>query len=105
MWMIQEALAKMSPAESRIRADTEEAVKSMRAAACSCSCTGRPAARDCRLCMLRHVADRLRDAGYNSALCKSKWTSSPDIPSGKLLTSRRVVINLSSFYCKRNREE
>ena len=105
--MIQEALAKTSPAESRIRADTEEAVKSMRAAACSCSCsrTGRPAARDCRLCMLRHVADRLRDAGYNSALCKSKWTRSPDIPSGKLLTSRRVVINLSSFYCKRNREE
>ncbi|XP_066312549.1 uncharacterized protein [Miscanthus floridulus] len=82
---LHEALAKTSPAESRIRADTEEAVKSMRAAACSCSCsrTGRPAARDCRLCMLRHVADRLRDAGYNSALCKSKWTRSPDIPSGE----------------------
>nr|ACG34442.1 hypothetical protein [Zea mays] len=44
---LREALAKGSPAESRIRADTEEAVKSMRAAACSCSCTGRPAARDC----------------------------------------------------------
>nr|ACN33661.1 unknown [Zea mays] len=83
MWMVQEALAKGSPAESRIRADTEEAVKSMRAAACSCSCTGRPAARDCRPCMLRHVADRLRDAGYDSALCKSKWTRSPDIPSGE----------------------
>lgn len=80
---LHEALAKTSPAESRIRADTEEAVKSMRAAACSCSCTGRPAARDCRLCMLRHVAERLRDAGYNSALCKSKWTRSPDIPSGE----------------------
>jgi len=98
--MTQEALAKTSPAESRIRADTEEAVKSMRAAAaCSCTGRGRPAARDCRLCMLRHVADRLRDAGYNSALCKSKWTRSPDIPSGKLLSSRRVVIDLSSFYC------
>lgn len=80
---LREALAKGSPAESRIRADTEEAVKSMRAAACSCSCTGRPAARDCRPCMLRHVADRLRDAGYDSALCKSKWTRSPDIPSGE----------------------
>lgn len=81
--MVQEALAKGSPAESRIRADTEEAVKSLRAAACSCSCTGRPAARDCRPCMLRHVADQLRNAGYDSALCKSKWTRSPDIPSGK----------------------
>ncbi|XP_021313519.1 uncharacterized protein LOC8075566 isoform X1 [Sorghum bicolor] len=87
---LHEALAKTSPAESRIRADTEEAVKSMRAAAaCSCTGRGRPAARDCRLCMLRHVADRLRDAGYNSALCKSKWTRSPDIPSGtRLFLSR-----------------
>ena len=88
MWVIQEALAKSSAAESRIRADTEAAVKSMRAAAgaacsCSCSCTGRPAAAgDCRRCMLRRVAERLRDAGYNSALCTSKWTRSPDIPSG-----------------------
>jgi hypothetical protein len=84
MWMIQEALAKSSPAESRIRADTEAAVRSMRAAAgAACSCTGRPAAGgDCRRCMLRRVAERLRDAGYNSALCTSKWTRSPDIPSG-----------------------
>jgi len=84
MCVIQEALAKSSSAESRIRADTEAAVKSMRAAAgAACSCTGRPAAAgDCRRCMLRRVAERLRDAGYNSALCTSKWTRSPDIPSG-----------------------
>ena len=84
MCVIQEALAKSSAAESRIRADTEAAVKSMRAAAgAACSCTGRPAAAgDCRRCMLRRVAERLRDAGYNSALCTSKWTRSPDIPSG-----------------------
>jgi hypothetical protein len=98
MWMVQEALAKGSPAESRIRADTEEAVKSMRAAACSCSCTGRPAARDCRPCMLRHVADRLRDAGYDSALCKSKWTRSPDIPSGNLRLARRDYNFVFSFF-------
>uniref|UniRef100_A0A0A9DS47 Plant-specific domain TIGR01615 family protein n=1 Tax=Arundo donax TaxID=35708 RepID=A0A0A9DS47_ARUDO len=79
---LHEALAKASPAESRIRADTEEAIKNMRAAA-ACSCTGRAPAGDCRRCMLRHVAERLRDAGYNSALCKSKWTRSPDIPSGE----------------------
>ncbi|KAJ1285368.1 hypothetical protein BS78_03G274200 [Paspalum vaginatum] len=81
---LHEALAKTSTAERRIRADAEEAIKGMRAAAAaSCSCTGQPAARDCRLCMLRHVAQRLRDAGYNSAVCKSKWTRSPDIPSGE----------------------
>uniref|UniRef100_K3XK01 DUF506 domain-containing protein n=1 Tax=Setaria italica TaxID=4555 RepID=K3XK01_SETIT len=84
---LHEALSKTSPAESRIRADTEAAIKSMRAAAAAgtaCSCTGRPAAGgDCRRCMLRRVAERLRDAGYNSALCTSKWTRSPDIPSGE----------------------
>ncbi|CAO2182913.1 unnamed protein product [Urochloa humidicola] len=80
---LHEALSKTSPAESRIRADTEAAIKSMRDASC-CSCTGRPAAGgDCRRCMLRRVAERLRDAGYNSALCTSKWTRSPDIPSGE----------------------
>ncbi|KAL6616058.1 hypothetical protein ACP70R_038328 [Stipagrostis hirtigluma subsp. patula] len=81
---LHEALAKTSPSESRIRADTAEAIKDMRTAAgAACSCTGRPAAGECRRCMLRHVAERLRDAGYNSALCKSKWTRSPDIPSGE----------------------
>ncbi|XP_062206845.1 uncharacterized protein LOC133908724 [Phragmites australis] len=80
---LHETLAKTSPTEGRIRADTE-AIKTMRAAAgAACSCTGRAAAGDCRRCMLRHVAERLRDAGYNSALCKSKWTRSPDIPSGE----------------------
>lgn len=99
----QEALAKSSPAESRIRADTEEAIKSIRAAAGgACSCTGRPAPGDCRRCMLRHVAEQLRDAGYNSALCKSKWTRSPDIPSGNyLLTSpnssrSQVILGLNA---------
>ncbi|OEL19128.1 hypothetical protein BAE44_0019854 [Dichanthelium oligosanthes] len=105
---LHEALAKTSPAESRIRADTEAAVKSMRlTAGAACSCTGRPAAGgDCRRCMLRHVAERLRDAGYNSALCKSKWTRSPDIPSGEhsyvdvVMQTRsgkavRVVVELS----------
>ncbi|CAO1944981.1 unnamed protein product [Urochloa humidicola] len=81
---LHEALSKTSSAESKIRADTEAAIRSMRAAAASCSCTGRPAAGgECRRCMLRHVAERLREAGYNSALCTSKWTRSPDIPSGE----------------------
>ncbi|GJM93148.1 hypothetical protein PR202_ga09678 [Eleusine coracana subsp. coracana] len=103
---LHEALAKSSTAESRIRADTEDAIKNMRAAAgAACSCTWRPAAGECRRCMLRHAAER-RDAGYNSALCKSKWMRSPDIPSGEhsyvdvVLQTRsgkevRVVVELS----------
>ena len=53
-----------------------------------CSCARRAAAGDCRSCMLRHVAEQLRDAGYNSAICRSKWTRSVDIPAGNRLLSR-----------------
>ncbi|KAF8751430.1 hypothetical protein HU200_012106 [Digitaria exilis] len=93
---LHEALAKTSQAESRIRADTEAAIKTMRAAG-ACSCSGRPAAGgDCRRCMLRHVAERLRDAGYNSALCKSKWTRSPDIPASGEHSYVDVVVQTRS---------
>uniref|UniRef100_A0A0E0FT27 Plant-specific domain TIGR01615 family protein n=2 Tax=Oryza TaxID=4527 RepID=A0A0E0FT27_ORYNI len=80
---LHEALAKTSQVESRIREDTEEAIRKMRAAGAVCSCARRAAAGDCRSCTLRHVDERLRDTGYNSAICKSKWTRSPDIPSGE----------------------
>uniref|UniRef100_A0A0E0L4Q7 Uncharacterized protein n=1 Tax=Oryza punctata TaxID=4537 RepID=A0A0E0L4Q7_ORYPU len=86
---LNEALAKMSSAESRIQADAEEAIRQMRAAtAGACSCASRAAAAaagggGCRSCTLRFLAERLCDAGYNSAICRSKWPRSPDIPSGE----------------------
>ncbi|BAF17976.1 uncharacterized protein [Oryza sativa Japonica Group] len=87
---LYEALAKMSSAESRIQADAEEAMRQMRAAAAgACSCASRGAAAaaagsgGCRSCTLRFLAERLRDAGYNSAICRSKWPRSPEIPSGE----------------------
>ncbi|KAL6851774.1 hypothetical protein ACP4OV_020338 [Aristida adscensionis] len=86
---LHDALGKTSAAEKRIQADTEEAVTQMRAAAAAggvCCCAGRAAAAGggaCRGCALRFVAERLRDAGYNSAICRSKWPRSLDIPSGE----------------------
>uniref|UniRef100_A0A0E0DU08 Uncharacterized protein n=1 Tax=Oryza meridionalis TaxID=40149 RepID=A0A0E0DU08_9ORYZ len=84
---LYEALAKMSSAESRIQADAEEAMRQMRAAAAgACSCASRAAAAGgggCRRCTLRFLAEWLRDAGYNSAICRSKWPRSPEIPSGE----------------------
>ncbi|KAJ1263690.1 hypothetical protein BS78_09G205400 [Paspalum vaginatum] len=80
--LLHEALAKTSSAESRIRADTEEAVRQMRATPGGvCSCATRAAA--CRGCALRFLAERLRDAGYDSAVCRSKWPRTPEIPSGE----------------------
>ncbi|RCV16911.1 hypothetical protein SETIT_3G176300v2 [Setaria italica] len=86
--LLHEALAKRSSAESRIQADTEEAVRQMRATPGGvCSCASRAAAAagagGCRACALRFVAERLRDAGYNSAICRSKWPRTPEIPSGE----------------------
>ncbi|WVZ99273.1 hypothetical protein U9M48_044601 [Paspalum notatum var. saurae] len=79
---LHEALAKTGSAESRIRADTEEAVRQMRATPGGvCSCASRAAA--CRGCALRFLAERLRDAGYDSAVCRSKWPRTPEIPSGE----------------------
>uniref|UniRef100_A0A0E0ITM7 Uncharacterized protein n=1 Tax=Oryza nivara TaxID=4536 RepID=A0A0E0ITM7_ORYNI len=75
---LYEALAKMSSAESRIQADAEEAMRQMRAAAAAAAGGG-----GCRSCTLRFLAERLRDAGYNSAICRSKWPRSPEIPSGE----------------------
>ncbi|XP_051225984.1 uncharacterized protein [Lolium perenne] len=77
---LHEALAKTSTAESRIRAVAEDAMEKTRAV---CSCARRAAAGDCRSCLLRRVAERLRDAGYSSAICRSKWTRSLDIPAGE----------------------
>ncbi|CAD6333186.1 unnamed protein product [Miscanthus lutarioriparius] len=82
--LLHAALAKTSSAESRIQADTEEAVRQMRATpggVCSCVTREAPAAGGCRGCALRFVAERLRDAGYNSAICRSKWSRTPEIPS------------------------
>ncbi|KAF8715771.1 hypothetical protein HU200_026719 [Digitaria exilis] len=86
--LLHEALAKTSSAVRRIQEDTEEAVRQMRSTPGGvCSCAGRTAAAaagaGCRGCALRFVAERLRDAGYNSAVCRSKWPRTPEIPSGE----------------------
>ncbi|ONK70094.1 uncharacterized protein A4U43_C05F30200 [Asparagus officinalis] len=77
--LLQEALSRRSSTEVRIKRDTEEAIKKMESCGSICDCL-----KECRRnCALRYVTDRLRDAGYNSALCKSKWRRSPEIPSGE----------------------
>lgn len=89
----------MSSAESRIQADAEEAMRQMRAAAAgACSCASRGAAAaaagsgGCRSCTLRFLAERLRDAGYNSAICRSKWPRSPEIPSGNNPVHEKMIM-------------
>ena len=73
--------------ESRIRNAIKEALKEIQTAEMMCSCgiqVLQQMASKCRNCIMRQVSGRLQDAAFNIAICKTKWRSSPDIPSGKL---------------------
>lgn len=81
--MLQEALEKCSATENRIRMDTEEVMRKLKSGNSTCSCSNLIlASASCRNCMLSQITELLRQAGYNSAFCKSKWRRSPEIPSG-----------------------
>lgn len=80
--IMQGTLYRTSSIETKIRQATKEALREFCAADNQCLCS-RPVAKGCRNCLRREVCNRLINVGYNCALCKSKWKSSPDIPSGK----------------------
>ena len=77
---MQDALLRLSSTELRIQKDTEDVTRKMQSSAGAiCTCL-----KECRRnCLLKFIVDGLRDLGHNSALCKSKWRRSPDIPSGE----------------------
>ncbi|XVE51347.1 hypothetical protein DITRI_Ditri02bG0033100 [Diplodiscus trichospermus] len=80
--VLQATLCRTSSLESRIRNATKEALKDIQTAGTVCAC-GKSMAESCRNCLMREVCSRLQNAGFNSAICRSKWRSSPDIPSGE----------------------
>ncbi|KAJ3704002.1 hypothetical protein LUZ61_007707 [Rhynchospora tenuis] len=82
--LLHEALEKYSATENRIRMKTEEAMRKFKSSNSTCTCSNRMSAIEyCRNCMLSQITKLLRQAGYNSAFCKSKWRRSPEIPSGE----------------------
>ncbi|KAJ4797408.1 DUF506 family protein (DUF506) [Rhynchospora pubera] len=82
--LLHEALGKYSATENMIRMKTEEAVRKFKSGNSTCSCSNRTSATEyCRNCMLSQITELLRQAGYNSAFCKSKWRRSTEIPSGE----------------------
>ncbi|XP_073135094.1 uncharacterized protein [Henckelia pumila] len=100
--LLQATVFRTSSLESRIRKIVKEAKQAGNACAC-----GTPEQKSCRKCLMEVVCRRLQSCGFNSAICKSKWRSSPDIPSGEhtfldvIDTSRskggevRVIIELN----------
>ena len=77
-------MIRSSSIETQIRQATKEAVREIKLAGVGCSCRRPVAVEGCRNCLRREISNRLQLAGYNCAICKSKWRSSPDIPSGTI---------------------
>ncbi|KAK9152776.1 hypothetical protein Sjap_000256 [Stephania japonica] len=93
--ILQATLCRTTTLESAIRRATKEALRGSQLggdAICVCK---RPVANGgggCRICLLREISNHLQNAGFNSAICKSKWRKSPDIPSGPDADCRRAHI-------------
>ncbi|GMH19523.1 hypothetical protein Nepgr_021364 [Nepenthes gracilis] len=80
--LLQEALRKTSSLEKKIRKAAKEALDEAQNEGNFCDCR-RQATGTCRNCITREIARRLRNAGYDSAVCRSKWRTSPEMPSGE----------------------
>ncbi|KAJ4960739.1 hypothetical protein NE237_020649 [Protea cynaroides] len=74
-------LTRTNSVESRIRQAIKEALRESHIAGNVCVCRS-PAAGGCRNCLRIDISERLRNVGFNRAICKSKWRSSPEIPFG-----------------------
>lgn len=79
--------------ESKVRKATKDALKELKFTNINCSCR-KMISDGCRKCMQREISERLTNEGYNCFICKSKWKSSPKIPSG--IVSGRMVLLLRS---------
>ncbi|KAK8624613.1 hypothetical protein V6N13_089504 [Hibiscus sabdariffa] len=73
--LLQATLRRTTCLESRIRQATKEALSEIEQ--CGCRAGG------CRNCLQRELSVRLRKSGFDCYTCKSKWRSSPEIPSGE----------------------
>ncbi|KAM3222151.1 hypothetical protein P3L10_021421 [Capsicum annuum] len=99
-WALQEELFKTTLSrttsfESKVRKSTKEVLKELKFTSINCSCRKMISDSSCRKCTQREISERLRNEGYNCFICKSKWKSSLEIPSGEY-TYMEVVQNTSS---------
>ncbi|KAL1210338.1 hypothetical protein V5N11_006671 [Cardamine amara subsp. amara] len=80
--LLQATLYRTSSIETKIRQATKETLKELRSKGLQCVCR-RQVSDGCRSCLRTEVSRRLRDAGYDCAISKSKWRSSHEIPAGE----------------------
>ncbi|ERN20493.1 uncharacterized protein LOC18448909 [Amborella trichopoda] len=80
--LLEEVMSRGSSFEGRVRKEASEAVKKARERVI-CICSKVRDENGCRSCIRRDVVCYLQKAAYDSALCKSKWRSSPSTPPGE----------------------
>lgn len=82
---VQTNIYRTSSLETKIRSATKEAIQEIKSCEAVCGCNRKimGAITTCRNCLMREVSMRLQKAGFNSAICKTKWRTSSDIPSGE----------------------
>ncbi|CAL5212760.1 unnamed protein product [Lathyrus oleraceus] len=82
--LLKATLCRSSSSEAKVRQATKEIMRESNMSEMLCLCR-QPvvAVKSCRSCLLREICDRLSNLGYNSAIYKSKWSNSSEIPSGE----------------------
>ena len=81
--LVQTNLYRTSSMEISIRNATKEAIEEINGSKLECSCSGQSgAASSCRHCFMKQVSSQLQNAGFNSAICNTKWTNLHSLPSG-----------------------
>nr|GEX15004.1 hypothetical protein [Tanacetum cinerariifolium] len=91
-------LYRTTSLESKIRNITKEVLGEVDVAENVYLCS-RPISSGCRSCRMREICNRLQNSGYNSAICKSKWKSSLDIPAGQF-AMKKGSEEYNSLVCK-----
>ncbi|KAK8546777.1 hypothetical protein V6N13_093820 [Hibiscus sabdariffa] len=81
--VLQATLCRSSSLECRIRNAVKEYLRQIETETTVCGCGKSFTAVNCRNCLITEVITRLQNAGFDAAVCRSKWRSSSDIPSGE----------------------
>ncbi|KAG5622573.1 hypothetical protein H5410_007791 [Solanum commersonii] len=87
--LLQSVLCRTTTLESQIRSITKQTLKEA-SKNCCCEMVNNIITTSCPNCLMKEVCTSLQNAGFNSAICKSKWKSSPDIPSGRSEDNYRI---------------
>ncbi|XP_050878322.1 uncharacterized protein LOC127082140 [Lathyrus oleraceus] len=84
---LQTNVYRTSSLETKIRSATKEVIEEISASGTGvCGCSRKMmngGTSCCKNCLMREVCRRLQKAGFNSAICKTRWKTSKDIPAGE----------------------